>query len=92
MATFTGAYDPSEYEHLSVHPDVKTLFQYITRYTPQSIELDHKMKPSIPDYIPAVGDTDAFIKVSRPDGKAEQLGIYVLDEPCAKQSDPTVLD
>lgn len=34
------------------------------RYTPQAIELDHKLKPFIPDYIPAVGDIDAFIKVS----------------------------
>lgn len=50
------------------------------------------MKPFIPDYLPAVGDIDAFIKVSRPDGRPEQLGLFVLDEPCAKQSDPTVLD
>ena len=90
--TFSGAYDPSDYEHLPVQPEIKELFQYITRYTPQSIELDHKLKPFIPDYIPAVGDIDAFIKVSRPDNKPEQLGLYVLDEPCAKQSDPTVLD
>ena len=33
------------------------------RYTPQSIELDYKLKPFIPDYIPAVGDIDAFLKV-----------------------------
>lgn len=35
----------------------------IPRYTPQSIELEHKLKPFIPDFIPAVGDIDAFIKV-----------------------------
>lgn len=34
------------------------------RYTPQTIELDHKLKPFIPDFIPAVGDIDAFLKVS----------------------------
>ncbi len=34
------------------------------RYTPQTIELEHKLKPFIPDFIPAVGDIDAFIKVS----------------------------
>lgn len=33
------------------------------RYTPQSIELEHKLKPFIPDFIPAVGDIDAFVKV-----------------------------
>lgn len=30
-------------------------------------------------------------QVPRPDGKADGLGLTVLDEPCAKQSDPTVL-
>jgi intraflagellar transport protein 46 len=29
------------------------------------------------------------VKVSKPDGKPEVLGLTVLDEPCAKQSDPT---
>ncbi|XP_026797726.3 intraflagellar transport protein 46 homolog [Pangasianodon hypophthalmus] len=86
-----GAYDPADYDHLRVTSDIKELFQYITRYTPQTIELDHKLKPFIPDFIPAVGDIDAFLKVPRPDGKADGLGLLVLDEPCAKQSDPTVL-
>lgn len=42
--------------------------------------------------MPAVGDIDAFIKIKRPDGKSESLGLTVLDEPAAKQSDPSVLD
>lgn len=90
--TLEGAYDPAEYENLPVSSDIKELFQYITRYTPQTIELEHKLKPFIPDYIPAVGDIDAFIKIPRPDGQPDTLGLTVLDEPCAKQSDPTVLD
>ncbi|KAG8522212.1 Intraflagellar transport protein 46 [Galemys pyrenaicus] len=60
-------------------------------YTPQLIDLDHKLKPFIPDFIPAVGDIDAFLKVPRPDGKPDNLGLLVLDEPSTKQSDPTVL-
>lgn len=36
----------------------------IFRYTPQTIDLDYKLRPFIPDYIPAVGDIDAFLKVS----------------------------
>ncbi|KXJ20370.1 intraflagellar transport protein 46 homolog [Exaiptasia diaphana] len=87
-----GAYDPSDYEHLPVSQEIKELFEYITRYTPQTIDLEHKLKPFIPDFIPAVGDIDAFLKVTRPDGKPETLGLLVLDEPTAKQSDPTVLD
>ncbi|KAM6969930.1 intraflagellar transport protein 46 homolog isoform 2-T2 [Aplochiton taeniatus] len=86
-----GAYDPEDYDHLPVTAEIKELFQYITRYTPQTIELDHKLKPFIPDFIPAVGDIDAFLKVPRPDGKPDNLGLLVLDEPCTKQSDPTVL-
>ncbi|XP_068686011.1 intraflagellar transport protein 46 homolog [Montipora foliosa] len=87
-----GAYDPADYEHLHVSQEIKELFQYITRYTTQAIELEHKLKPFNPDFIPAVGDIDAFLKVTRPDGKPETLGLVVLDEPMAKQSDPTVLD
>lgn len=87
-----GAYDPADYEHLHVSQEIKELFQYITRYTPQAIDLEHKLKPFNPDFIPAVGDIDAFLKVTRPDGKPETLGLVVLDEPMAKQSDPTVLD
>ena len=56
------------------------------------VELDHKLKPFIPDFIPAVGDIDAFITVPRPDNKVDKLGLACIDEPCAKQSDPTVLD
>ena len=43
--------------------DLKDLFQHIRRYTPQTIELDTKLRPFIPEYIPAVGDIDAFLKV-----------------------------
>ncbi|CAD5118859.1 DgyrCDS7535 [Dimorphilus gyrociliatus] len=87
-----GAYDPKDYDHLEVSEDIRGLFQYITRYTPQTVELEHQLKPFIPDYIPAVGDIDAFIKVPRPDGHNDKLGLQILDEPCAKQSDPIVLE
>ncbi len=62
------------------------------RYTPQTIDLETKFKPFIPEYIPAVGDIDAFIKVPRPDAQQESLGLSVLDEPSARQSDPSVLE
>ncbi|KAF7641477.1 hypothetical protein LDENG_00280330, partial [Lucifuga dentata] len=60
-------------------------------YSPQCVELEHSLKPFIPDFIPAVGDIDAFLKVPRPDGKSDGLGLLVLDEPSVRQSDPTVL-
>ncbi|KAK2863510.1 hypothetical protein Q5P01_003043 [Channa striata] len=86
-----GAYDPADYANLPVSNEIKEMFQYITRYTPRKIELNHSLKPFIPDFIPAVGDIDAFLKVPRPDGKKDGLGLVVLDEPSVKQSDPTVM-
>lgn len=60
-------------------------------YTPQNVELEYKLRPFVPDFIPAVGDIDAFIKVARPDGVNDGVGLNVLDEPCANQSEPAVL-
>ncbi|XP_066495550.1 intraflagellar transport protein 46 homolog isoform X2 [Tiliqua scincoides] len=90
-APLEGAYNSADYDYLPVSMEIKELFQYIRRYSSQMIDLEHKLKPFIPDFIPAVGDIDAFLKVPRPDGKADNLGLLVLDEPSTKQSDPTVL-
>lgn len=86
-----GAYNAADYAYLNVPDDVRNLFQYITRYKPKNIELETKLKPFIPDYIPAIGGIDEFIKVPRPDAKPDFLGLKMLDEPAVKQSDPTVL-
>jgi len=43
--------------------ELKELFSYIDQYKPLDTKLDTELKPFIPDYIPAVGDIDAFIKV-----------------------------
>jgi len=87
-----GAYKAEDMEHLQVSAEIRDLFQYIQRYKPHTVELDHKLKCFIPDYVPSVGQIDAFLKVPRPDGKANDLGLKHLDEPAATQSDPTVLD
>uniref|UniRef100_A0A914WQG1 Intraflagellar transport protein 46 homolog n=1 Tax=Plectus sambesii TaxID=2011161 RepID=A0A914WQG1_9BILA len=87
-----GAYDANEYTTLPVGSDVKELFQFIDAYQPQTVEIEPMLKPFILDYIPAVGDIDAFIKIPRPDDVEDNLGLLVLDEPSAKQSDPTILD
>ncbi|XP_037082932.1 intraflagellar transport protein 46 homolog isoform X2 [Pollicipes pollicipes] len=91
-ARIEGAYDPSDYEHLTVTPEIAQMFQFITSYTPQTVDLENRLRPFIPDFIPAIGDIDAFIKVERPDGKADSIGLSVLDEPRAQQSDKNVLD
>lgn len=53
------------------------LFKYIGKYKPQIIELSSKLKPFIPEFIPAIGGTDEFIKVPRPDGRPDYLGLKV---------------
>lgn len=62
---------------------MRNLFQYITRYKPKVIELETKLKPFIPDYIPSIGGIDEFIKVPRPDAKPDFLGLKVRLAPDA---------
>lgn len=71
---------------------MKDLFEYITRYKPQKIDLETKLKPFVPDYIPAVGEVDACLKMPKPDGQKEDLGINQLDEPALNCEDKTVLE
>lgn len=73
-----NAYNPMEYSNLKVSAEITELFQYISRYQPHEIELESKLKPFIPDYIPAIGEVDAFLKVPRPDGEEETLGLRCL--------------
>lgn len=60
-----GAYNAKDYAALSVSAEVRDLFQYIERYTPQEVELESTLKCFIPDYIPAIGEMDAFVKVTK---------------------------
>lgn len=85
-------YNPADYAYLQVSKEIQDLFDYIGRYKPQDVELETKLKPFIPDYIPTVGEIDPFLKVPRPDGKEDLLGLVELDEPSIHQSDPTVLE
>lgn len=85
-------YNPADYQHLKVTSEIQDLFDYIGRHKPNDIELETRLRPFIPDFIPAVGEIDAFIKIPAPDGKEDGLGLMVLDEPSSQQSDPTVLD
>ena len=87
-----GAYNPLQYANLPVTGEIKELFEYITRFKPQKIELDTKIKPFVPDFVPAVGEVDSFLKMPKPDGTNEDLGITVLDEPALNSEDKTVLE
>ncbi|XP_046442845.1 intraflagellar transport protein 46 homolog isoform X2 [Daphnia pulex] len=85
-------YDPVELTSVNVPFQIRELFHFITKYRPQILEMETKLKPFLPDFIPAVGDPDAFMKIDRPDEKVEFLGLTVIDEPSLSQSDPSVLD
>lgn len=61
-------------------------------YNPKKQNLKTELKAFIPDYIPTIGEVDAFLKPARPDGAAEELGLTVLDEPCLNQSKKSYLD
>jgi intraflagellar transport protein 46 len=57
---------------------MQDIFKYIGRYRPAPLEqLPMRLMPFIPEYIPAVGSTDEFIKVPRPDGQPDYLGLKV---------------
>jgi len=86
------AYNPAEFSTLKVNDEMRELFSYIGRYTPHAMDLETRLRPFIPEYIPAISEADPFLKPPRPDGLPETLGLRVLDEPSANQSDPTVLD
>jgi intraflagellar transport protein 46 len=87
-----GGYNPSDYESLVVSAEIKELFRYITAFKPQRLELDVSLKPFIPEYIPSVGEVDASLKIPRPDGQPEMLGLSMLDEPSLNQSDRALLE
>lgn len=87
-----GAYNPKDYANLEVPLEVKELFQYIERYKPQEVELNTQLRCFIPEYIPAIGEMDSFIKIPRADGKDDELGLKVVDEPASYQSDPVILE
>ncbi|EPZ34438.1 hypothetical protein ROZALSC1DRAFT_27912 [Rozella allomycis CSF55] len=67
------------------------IFDMVSAFTALDIPLEPIMKYFIPDYIAASGDNDAFLKIPRPDQKADLLGLEVLDEPCGQQSDPAMI-
>ena len=57
-----GEYSAKDYAHLNVSAEVKDLFQYIGRYKAHDVDLESTFKAFVPDYCPAVGQMDAFVK------------------------------
>ena len=86
-------YRSSDYAYLrnKVDPEVFELFGLIDQFVVTPIELPTKFRPFVPEFIPCVGDIDAFCKVPRPDGLPDGLGLHVIDEPSTYQSNPAVV-
>ncbi|XP_043645324.1 intraflagellar transport protein 46 homolog [Drosophila teissieri] len=94
---------PDKWEDLSVPGELKELFPYIVKYTPQTIDTPFHLQPFIPEFVPAVGDVDALLKVQAPpllqaqrqkelNDHLEKLGLWLLDEPSGAQSEPSLLN
>eukprot|EP00405_Crypthecodinium_cohnii_P018170 CAMPEP_0206459800 /NCGR_PEP_ID=MMETSP0324_2-20121206/24386_1 /ASSEMBLY_ACC=CAM_ASM_000836 /TAXON_ID=2866 /ORGANISM="Crypthecodinium cohnii, Strain Seligo" /LENGTH=366 /DNA_ID=CAMNT_0053931409 /DNA_START=55 /DNA_END=1155 /DNA_ORIENTATION=+ len=88
----SGAYNPEDYAGLKVSEEVQELFGHITRYKPHNIELVTSLKPFIPEFVPSIGEVDAFLKMARPDGLPSNLGTVRLDEPALVPTNPSILE
>jgi intraflagellar transport protein 46 len=85
-------FDVSKFDSLAKSSDEKDLLNIMKSFTAIEMNLDTKLKPFIPSYLPAIGEVDAFIKVNRPDNLPEELGLTVMDEPTTKGVDKYILE
>lgn len=65
---------------MPIDDETKSVLKLIESFKPVSSDPPAYLIPYIIDYIPAVGEVDAFLKVPRPDKEPENLGIFELDE------------
>ncbi|KAI6227140.1 Intraflagellar transport protein 46-like protein [Aphelenchoides besseyi] len=72
--------------------DIRDMMHFVDSFAAERVEIQAVLRPFFLDYIPAIGDVDPFLKIPRPDQIDDQLGLLVLDEPAAVQSDPTIVD
>ncbi|KAK2707539.1 hypothetical protein QYM36_015296, partial [Artemia franciscana] len=85
-----SAYDRELFSNI-VTGDIEEYFEYLEIFEPEPIDFEPRLCPFVPDYIPSIGSVDPIIKVTKPYGGKEELGILILDEPCLPQSDPAIL-
>jgi hypothetical protein len=80
-------------EIISNHPEdgmqkeIQNLLLMIKSYQPEELELESKLFPFIPGYIPSAGDIDPMIKISST-GDHDKIGLIMIDEPSSVQSNP----
>ena len=81
-----------DYDTLDVSDEIKDLFKCIDAFEPADLELETPLKCFIPPYILAVGEVDPMIKISRPDGVDDGIGISRIDEVPSEQSNAAVIE
>lgn len=81
-----------KYANLQCSQECKEIFEYIARFTPQRIDLETTFRPFVPDFVPAIGEVDAMLKMPKASGEPEELGISVLDEPALNCEEKNVLE
>ncbi|KAK2946608.1 putative Intraflagellar transport protein 46 like protein [Blattamonas nauphoetae] len=81
-----------EFNLLSIAPELRSMVQEVFSFQSQKFMLPAPLEPFIPEYQPTIGEVDSFVKVQRPDGVGDLLGLVVLDEPGPEQSNPSVLE
>ena len=70
-------------ESILIETEAKMLFEMTTQYTPHDIVLETKLRPFIPDYIPAadipaVMNQAGTLNIPRPDGTLDGDGLFQL--------------
>lgn len=53
------------------------LMEIFRSFIPMELMLETLYVPFLQDYQPSIGDVDPFVKISRPDGKQDPLGLVV---------------
>jgi intraflagellar transport protein 46 len=71
--------------------ELAELYSIVSSFRPAPLEIIQHCIPFLPDLVPSIGTVDAFIKVPRPDGAQDPLGLVVLDEPTIGCSNPQIL-
>ncbi|KAL0234292.1 hypothetical protein PCE1_001329 [Barthelona sp. PCE] len=86
-------YDYEEKQALGeITESIEEILSFEKAYTAQAIEIEAVLEPFLPQFLTVTGETDDYLKPSRPDGKDEVLGYEVTDEPSIKSTDPVVFE
>lgn len=63
VESYVSLYNPADYTHLKPSSDERELFNQISEFKINKVELDTVLKCFIPEYIPAIGTPHNFVSV-----------------------------